>query len=102
MRLTGRGHGGRAQTGKVKEENKMHAGSIADMQLSVDGTHFVTASFDNLAKLVDAQTLEVRRGARRMARCPGCRPQRPPGLRSPRLRVGASAAVPAGRCPHIQ
>jgi hypothetical protein len=66
---------GRTQTGKVKEENKMHAGSIADMQLSVDGTHFVTASFDNLAKLVDAQTLEVRRSNRRTARCPGCCPQ---------------------------
>lgn len=41
-------------------ENKIHAGSIADLQMSTDGTHFVTASFDNLSKLVDTQTLEVR------------------------------------------
>lgn len=49
-----------AQTGKVKMEDKIHAGSIADLQMSTDGTHFVTASFDNMSKLVDAQTLEVR------------------------------------------
>ena len=48
------------QTGKLKLESKIHAGSIADIQMSTDGTHFVTASFDNLAKLVDTQTLEVR------------------------------------------
>ena len=48
------------QTGKVKMEEKIHAGSIADLQMSTDGTHFVTASFDNMSKLVDTQTLEVR------------------------------------------
>ena len=48
------------QTGKLKLESKIHAGSIADIQMSTDGTYFVTASFDNLAKLVDTQTLEVR------------------------------------------
>ena len=40
-------------------ESKIHAGSIADLQMSTDGTHFVTASFDNMSKLVDTQTLEV-------------------------------------------
>ena len=48
------------QTGKVKMESKIHAGSIADLQMSTDVTHFVTASFDNMSKLVDTQTLEVR------------------------------------------
>ena len=56
LRLPARG----VQTGKMKMENKIHAGSIADLQMSTDGTHFVTASFDNMAKLVDAQTLEAR------------------------------------------
>lgn len=50
------------QTGKVKMESKIHAGSIADLQMSTDGTHFVTASFDNMSKLVDTQTLEARPG----------------------------------------
>lgn len=30
------------------------------MQMSVDGTHFVTASNDKSAKLVDTQTLQAR------------------------------------------
>ncbi|KAK9844159.1 hypothetical protein WJX81_006442 [Elliptochloris bilobata] len=47
------------ETGKLKLESKIHAGSIADLQMSTDGTHFVTASFDNMSKLVDTQTLEV-------------------------------------------
>eukprot|EP00887_Chlorella_sp_A99_P004303 scaffold15.g4303.t1 len=47
------------ETGKVKEEAKIHDKHIADLQMAVDGTHFVTASNDKSAKLVDTQTLEV-------------------------------------------
>lgn len=47
------------ETGKVKEEAKIHDKHIADLQVSVDGTHFVTASNDKTAKLVDTQTLQV-------------------------------------------
>lgn len=47
------------QTGKVKEEAKLHDKEIRDMQLYKDGTHMVTASVDKLVKLVDTQTLEV-------------------------------------------
>lgn len=47
------------ETGKVLEENQLHDKVIQDMQMSVDGTHFVTASADRSAKLVDTQTLEV-------------------------------------------
>ncbi len=47
------------QTGKVKEEAKLHEKEIRDMQLYKDGTHMVTASVDKLVKLVDTQTLEV-------------------------------------------
>lgn len=37
----------------------MHEKQISDLKLSVDGTHFITASADKTAKLVDTQTLEV-------------------------------------------
>ncbi|CAL8468537.1 g8077 [Coccomyxa elongata] len=47
------------ETGKVKEEAKLHEKEIRDMQLYKDGTHMVTASVDKLVKLVDTQTLEV-------------------------------------------
>ena len=47
-----------AQTGKLIEENKIHDAAINDLQLSVDGSHFVTASNDRTAKLVDTSTLE--------------------------------------------
>lgn len=47
------------ETGKVLEEAKLHDKTIQDMQLSPDGTHFVTASVDRSAKLVDTATLEV-------------------------------------------
>ena len=47
------------QTGKVKEEAKLHEKEIKDMQLYRDGTHLVTASTDKQVKLVDTQTLEV-------------------------------------------
>lgn len=46
------------QTGKVLEENKIHDATINDLQLSADGSHFVTASNDRTAKLVDTVTLE--------------------------------------------
>ena len=46
------------QTGKVVEENKIHDAAINDLQLSTDGTHFVTASNDKTAKLVETSTLE--------------------------------------------
>lgn len=47
------------QTGQVKEEKEIHEKQINDMKMAVDGTHFVTASSDKTAKLVDTQTLEV-------------------------------------------
>lgn len=48
-----------AETGKLLAENQIHEKNIADLQMSVDGTHFITASYDRSAKLVDTQTLEV-------------------------------------------
>lgn len=47
------------QTGKVKEEAKLHERDIRDMQIYKDGTHLVTASADKTVKLIDTQTLEV-------------------------------------------
>lgn len=47
------------ETGKVLEEAKLHEKTIQDLQMSPDGTHFVTASVDRSAKLVDTATLEV-------------------------------------------
>jgi translation initiation factor 3 subunit I len=47
------------QTGKVKEEAKLHEKEIRDMQIYKDGTHLVTASVDKTVKLIDTQTLEV-------------------------------------------
>ena len=37
----------------------MHGGQINDIRFSADGTHFVTASADMTAKLIDTLTLEV-------------------------------------------
>jgi hypothetical protein len=48
-----------AQTGNVKEEREVHGGQINDIRFSADGTHFVTASADMTAKLIDTLTLEV-------------------------------------------
>jgi translation initiation factor 3 subunit I len=45
------------EAGKVVDEAHLHKGSITDLQLSPDGTHFVTSSLDTTAKLVDAHTL---------------------------------------------
>ncbi|KAG7670746.1 hypothetical protein Ndes2526B_g01501 [Nannochloris sp. 'desiccata'] len=47
------------ETGKLLEEVQLHEKTIQDMQMSADGTHFVTASVDRCAKLVDTQSLEV-------------------------------------------
>lgn len=47
------------ETGKQVAEAAIHDKNIQDLQMSADGTHFVTASTDKTAKLVDAQTLEV-------------------------------------------
>jgi WD40 repeat protein len=44
-----------SQTGKVKEESKVHDSQINDLKLSADGTHFITASSDKTGKLVDTQ-----------------------------------------------
>lgn len=41
------------------EEKQLHEGSIMDMRFSADMTHFLTASNDKTAALVDARTLEV-------------------------------------------
>lgn len=43
----------------MKEENLIHDSQINDIRFSTDGTHFVTASADLSAKLVDTLTLEV-------------------------------------------
>ena len=47
------------QTGKITAENRIHDADIKDMQLSKDGTHFITASGDRTSKLVDSQDLQV-------------------------------------------
>ena len=47
------------ETGKMLAEAHLHEKTIQDMQISVDGTHFITASTDRSAKLVDTASLEV-------------------------------------------
>ena len=47
------------QVGKMIEEKQVHEKQVQDMQLSLDGTHVVTASTDRTSKLVDVQTLET-------------------------------------------
>lgn len=47
------------QTGKQVAEKQVHTDSIGDLQFSTDTSHFVTASKDKTAKLVDALSLEV-------------------------------------------
>lgn len=47
------------ETGKCLLEKQIHEKHIMDLQMSTDLTHFVTASNDRSAKLVDTQTLEV-------------------------------------------
>jgi len=43
------------QTGKCVLERQIHEKHIMDLQVSTDQTHFVTASNDRSAKLVDTQ-----------------------------------------------
>ena len=47
------------QTGECVESRQLHKGNVMDLQLSKDGTHFITASTDMTAKLVDTESLEV-------------------------------------------
>lgn len=47
------------ETGKMLQEEQIHEKNIQDVQMSSDGTHFVTASSDRTAKLVDTQTLQT-------------------------------------------
>jgi WD40 repeat protein len=47
------------QTGKIKQEEKLHEKEIRDMSIYKDGTHLATASVDKTVKLIDTQTLEV-------------------------------------------
>ena len=43
------------EAGKCVAEAQLHDKQISDMQMSVDGTHFITASTDRTSKLVDSQ-----------------------------------------------
>lgn len=47
------------ETGKCTAEAAIHEKHIMDLQMSPDGTHFVTASTDRTAKVVDTESLEV-------------------------------------------
>ena len=47
------------QTGKITAENRIHDADIKDMHFSQDGTHFITASGDRTAKIVDTLDLQV-------------------------------------------
>eukprot|EP00884_Botryococcus_braunii_P016851 jgi/Botrbrau1/384/Bobra.110_2s0039.1 len=47
------------ETGKLKGEHQIHQGSITDLQMYKDGTHFVTAGYDGNCHLVDTETLEI-------------------------------------------
>ncbi len=46
------------ETGKMMQEEQVHKGTIGDMQMSVDGTHIITASADQSSKILDSQTLQ--------------------------------------------
>jgi len=49
-----------AETGEEIESNlKAHLGPVTDLQLSPDGTYFVTSSKDKTAKLHDSKNLQV-------------------------------------------
>lgn len=48
----------RPQTGKQLVESREHKKQVQDLQLSADGTHFVTASIDKTAKVFDSATLD--------------------------------------------
>lgn len=49
-----------AETGEELENNeKAHLGPVTDLQLSPDGTYFVTSSKDKTAKIHDSKSLQV-------------------------------------------
>mmetsp|Transcript_19495 Transcript_19495/g.23351 ORF Transcript_19495/g.23351 Transcript_19495/m.23351 type:complete len:329 (-) Transcript_19495:228-1214(-) len=47
------------ETQKCLVESDAHKKQVSDLQFSADRTHFITASLDKVAKLWDAQTLDV-------------------------------------------
>lgn len=47
------------ETGDMTKEYSIHEGSIRDMKFSSDGTHFITASIDKTAKLIDSKSFQV-------------------------------------------
>lgn len=49
-----------AETGEEIESNeKAHMGQIMDLQLSLDGTYFITSSKDKCAKIHDSKNLQI-------------------------------------------
>ena len=48
-----------AQTGKLKEEAKLHEKEIKDLQIYKDGTHLVTASTDKQVRLREPSGLSA-------------------------------------------
>ena len=46
------------QTGEQLQVVEAHSKQVADMQVSKDGTHFISASADKVSKLWDSETLE--------------------------------------------
>lgn len=47
------------ETGKLVADKHVHEKNINDMRFSPDYTHFITASTDRFAKLIDTETFEV-------------------------------------------
>lgn len=50
-----------AKSGERLQTEKVHAATITDLQMSLDGTYCITASKDKTACIVDAMTLDVRK-----------------------------------------
>jgi len=44
---------------EIKRVDRVHEAQVMDMQMSLDGTYFITASRDKSAKLIDSETLET-------------------------------------------
>ncbi|ORX40835.1 WD40-repeat-containing domain protein [Kockovaella imperatae] len=47
---------------EIQRTNESHFGEITDIQLSPDGTYFITSSKDKTAKLFDVETLDEMKG----------------------------------------
>lgn len=47
------------QTGQLLLEKQVHEGDIQDLQVSPCGSHFITASLDKSAKLIDVADFET-------------------------------------------